>query len=298
VRFGTPGQGSGQWSFFAALRRGLFDAQGLDVDLSYTRSEPLAMQYLVSGSLDVAHITPGPVLTVDNAGADAIMIGGTQNKTTWTLIGRPEIQRLADLRGKTVGTDQVRGTIPALTKALIAPSGLVPEQDYDLRPLGSQAERYAALVANQVAAGLLMPPVDTRARDEGYTVLGSTLADLPPLQWTVFVVDRAWASANADVLVRFLTAVRQGATWVYDPANRAAAIELLANEFNVDEGIIARDYTFMIEETQALSRDASFDRQGVQRYLELFVAEGLIPEPTPPLERYADLSYWETSRSR
>lgn len=33
---------------------------------------------------------------------------------TYSLVGRPEIRSLLDLRGKVVGTDQVRGTISAV----------------------------------------------------------------------------------------------------------------------------------------------------------------------------------------
>jgi ABC-type nitrate/sulfonate/bicarbonate transport system substrate-binding protein len=298
IRVGTPARVVSQWPFLMAMVRGTFAAYNLDVDFLATRTEPLSMQYLVSNSIDMVIASPGVVLQAVEAGATVTMIGGLQNKMTYALVARPEIRTLADLRGQSLATDQVRGTIPALTKALIAPSGLQADRDYELRVVGAISERFAAMAANQVAATLLAPPWDTRARGEGYTILSTTLQDLPPMQWNVYIVERGWANANRDALARFLAAVRLNADWLYDPSNREEAIRLLAADLSVDEAIIRENYAFMVDQHQVYSRDAAFDRQGVERYITLFVGEGLVPAPAPPLERYADLSFWEESLRR
>jgi ABC-type nitrate/sulfonate/bicarbonate transport system substrate-binding protein len=294
IRIGTPAIVVSQWPFLMAKVRGTFDRMGLDIDLSATRTEPLSMQYLVSNSIDLTILSPGAVFTTVEAGGNATIIGGLQNKMTYTLVGRPEIRSLEDLRGKSIATDQVRGTIPAIIKELIQPSGLQADRDYELRVVGAINERYAAMVANQVAATLLAPPWDTRAQAEGYPVLASTLTDLPPLQWNVYAVERNWANANRDALARFLTAVRQNADWLYDPANRDEAIRLLAAELNADEALIRENYANMVARNQVYSRDGSFDRSGVERLIALFASEGLIPA-VAPIERYADSSFWEAS---
>jgi ABC-type nitrate/sulfonate/bicarbonate transport system substrate-binding protein len=298
IHVGSPQKVSSQWPFWMAVQRGTFTAMGVDVDFDVTRTEPLTLQYLASNSIDVAITSPGIVLTAVEAGARVALIGGLQNRMTYYLVGRPDVHTLADLRGQSVGVDQVRGALPAIVKALIAPSGLVADQDYELRVTGAQSERYAALTANQTAATILAPPFDSRARAEGYNVLADTLHDLPPLQWNVYIVDRGWAEAHRDALEGFLAALRVSAQWLYDPANREEAIQRLTNELNVDETILRGDYAFMVEQNQVFSRDANFDRQGVEGYVTLFANEGLIPSPPPPLERYIDTSYWEASMRR
>jgi ABC-type nitrate/sulfonate/bicarbonate transport system substrate-binding protein len=298
IRVGSPQKVSSQWPFWMAVQRGTFAAMGVDVDFDVTRTEPLTLQYLASNSIDVAIASPGVTLTAVEAGARVAMIGGLQNRMTYYLVGRPDIRTLADLRGQSVGVDQVRGALPAIAKALIAPSGLVGDRDYELRVTGAQSERYAALAANQTAATILAPPFDSRARAEGFNVLAETLRDLPPLQWNVYIVERGWAEAHRDALVGFLAALRVSAQWLYDPANREEAIQRLTAELNVDEPIIRGDYAFLVEQNQVFSRDASFDRQGVEGYVTMFANEGLIPSPPPPLERYIDTSYWEASVRR
>jgi ABC-type nitrate/sulfonate/bicarbonate transport system substrate-binding protein len=298
IRVGSPAKVVSQWPFWLAVLRGGFAAQNLDVDFSVTRTEPLALQYLVSNSIDLAIVSPGPVLSGVEAGANVTMIGGLQNTMTYSLVARPEIRTLADLRGQMVATDQVRGTIPAVVKALVAPSGLQADRDYELRAVGTINERYAAMAANQVGAALLAPPWDTRARAEGYTILATTMQDLPPMQWNVYAVERGWATANADALARFLAAVRVNAEWLYDPANRAEAIRLLAAELGVDTPLIEESYDYMVVQNAVVSRDAGYDAAGVLRYLDLFAGEGLIPSPAPPLARYADASFWEASTRR
>ena len=295
IRVGSPQKVSSQWPFWMAMQRGTFAAMNLDIDFDVTRTEPLTLQYLASNSIDLAITTPGIALTAVEAGARIAVIGGLQNRMTYYLVGRPDIRALGDLRGKAVGVDQVRGTLPAIAKALIAPSGLVADQDYELRVTGAQSERYAALVANQTAATILAPPFDSRARAEGFIVLAETLRDLPPLQWNAYMVERGWADTHRDALAAFLAAMRQSAEWLYDPSNREEAIRRLVGELSVDEAIIRGDYAFLVEQNQVFSRDASFDRQGVEGYITLFANEGLLPSPRPPLERYIDLSFWEAS---
>jgi len=295
IRVGSPQKVSSQWPFWMAMQRGTFTAMNLDVDFDVTRTEPLTAQYLASNSIDVAITTPAVAFTAVEAGARIAVIGGLQNRMTYYLVGRPDVRTLADLRGRSVGVDQVRGALPAIAKALIAPSGLVADRDYELRVTGAQSERYAALAANQTDATILAPPFDSRARQDGFNVLAETLRDLPPMQWNTYMVERGWAESRRPALAAFLAALRQNAQWLYDPANREEAIQRMVRELNVDEAIIRGDYTFLVEQNQVFSRDANFDRQGVEAYLTLFAAEGLLPSPPPPLERYIDLSYWEAS---
>ncbi len=298
IHVGSPQKVSSQWPFWMAIERGTFAARNLDVDFDVTRTEPLTLQYLASNSIDIGITSPGIALTAVEAGARVAAIGGLQNRMTYYLVAQPDVRTLADLRGKSVGVDQVRGALPAIAKALIAPSGLVADQDYELRVTGAQSERYAALTANQTAATILAPPFDSRARAAGYNVLAETLRDLPPLQWNAYMVERGWAEAHRDALADFLAAMRESATWLYDPNNREEAINRLAAELNVDESIIRGDYAFLVEQNQVFSRDGNFDRQGMEGYITLFLGEGLIPPPRPPLERYVDTSYWEASLQR
>jgi ABC-type nitrate/sulfonate/bicarbonate transport system substrate-binding protein len=298
IHVGSPQKVSSQWPFWMAVQRGTFAALNLDVDFDVTRTEPLTLQYLASNSIDVAITTPGIALTAVEAGARIAVIGGLQNRMTYYLVGRPDVRTLVDLRGKSVGVDQVRGALPAIAKALIAPSGLVADQDYELRVTGAQSERYAALAASQTDATILAPPFDSRARADGFNVLADSLHDLPPMQWNAYIVERGWAEAHRDALANFLAALRVSAQWLYEPANREEAINRLSAELNVDESIIRGDYAFLVEQNHVFSADANYDRQGVEAYLPLFAAEGLIPSPPPPLERYVDGSYWEASMAR
>src|SRR5262245_20966090 len=122
IRVGSPQKVSSQWPFWMAMQRGTFTAMNLDVDFDVTRTEPLTAQYLASNSIDVAITTPAISFTAVEAGARIAIIGGLQNRMTYYLVGRPDVRTLADLRGRSVGVDQVRGALPAIAKALIAPS--------------------------------------------------------------------------------------------------------------------------------------------------------------------------------
>src|SRR3954447_22745993 len=82
IRLGPPGKAAGQWPFLMAMARGTFNQMNLDIDFAITRTEPLAMQYLVSNSIDMTILSPGAVYATVEAGGNVTVIGGIQNKMT------------------------------------------------------------------------------------------------------------------------------------------------------------------------------------------------------------------------
>jgi ABC-type nitrate/sulfonate/bicarbonate transport system substrate-binding protein len=63
----------------------------------------------------------------------------------------------------------------------------------------------------------------------------------------------AWVQAHPAETVAALRAVRAGVRWLYDAANQAEAIALLAREINVAEPIARQTYALLVEQLKPWS---------------------------------------------
>ncbi|MGH7809458.1 MAG: ABC transporter substrate-binding protein, partial [Candidatus Binatia bacterium] len=86
-----------------AEKRGLYAKYGLSSVLVYVPGGSTAIQALVSGDADVAQLTGAPGVTANLRGADILYIAMSDDRMGYQLVTRPEIKRVAELKGKRFG---------------------------------------------------------------------------------------------------------------------------------------------------------------------------------------------------
>jgi ABC-type nitrate/sulfonate/bicarbonate transport system substrate-binding protein len=97
---------SGPFNFphYAADYKGLFTKHGLTVELLYTPNSTVQREGLAAGITRSQTAADNSVAMVEVAKADAIIVTGGDSGFN-RIIVQPEINSLADLRGKTVAVD-------------------------------------------------------------------------------------------------------------------------------------------------------------------------------------------------
>src|SRR4029077_13493460 len=86
-----------------AKEAGIFQRHGLDVELVYIASGSRAVQTLVGGSIDVAAIGGPAGVDAKLAGADTVYIAIPVNRVLVFTVAEPHVQRVEELRGKSIG---------------------------------------------------------------------------------------------------------------------------------------------------------------------------------------------------
>lgn len=87
------------------------------------------------------------------------------------MVSRNEIKRPEDLRGKTIGVARAGNISERLSRAVVRKFN-IPQHEVTIRPVGgSQSERFQAMRLNIVQAIVVTPPLDVRAKKEGFNVL-------------------------------------------------------------------------------------------------------------------------------
>jgi ABC-type nitrate/sulfonate/bicarbonate transport system substrate-binding protein len=265
----------------------LFAREGLDVEVTYTQSGVRSVQSLAGGSADIVIAGPDAVLVANSKGAQLVLIGGGQHATGYSMLAQPEIQSVAELKGKTVGASGLKGGNAIVMRRLLEQAGLEPERDYSFVVVGATPEAMAALRARAVDAILALQPQDFQLEDEGFRRIAGAAAALPRYEFVAVASRADWLRANRDTAVRFLRALVAAQRWFYDPANRARAVEILVDVSKVEPRYAERTYDRFVAEGNILPRAGELDDEAVATVIAGLIQDGDLPA-APRREEYRD----------
>jgi ABC-type nitrate/sulfonate/bicarbonate transport system substrate-binding protein len=284
------------WSnlpLFAAEAQGAFAKRGLAVEILNTPNSEVLREGLAKGDHQIVHAAvDNAVAQVEVAKVDvAIVLGGDGGLNQ--LFVQPEISAYTDLRGKTVGVDAPDTAFALLLYKMLEVKGL-KKGDYQVKAIGGTPLRLQAMQKDKsIAAAMLNPPFSIRAEKEGFKSLGSAVEVIGGYQSGGAWVLRQWGKDNADTLVKYIQAYVDGVRWATDPANKAAAIALLAERQKLPPDVAARTYDMALG-PGGFAKDGKFDVDGFKNVLKLRADILGTWGGTPPApDKYLDLSYYQ-----
>ena len=104
---------------WATKEAGLFEKNGLNVQLVYLRGGTEAAQALITGDIPFAMMGGGAVIASNLAGSGSVIVAGIENAILFKLITAKEIDSGEKLRGKKLGVASLGGsTYLATVRAL------------------------------------------------------------------------------------------------------------------------------------------------------------------------------------
>lgn len=225
--YGQFGWHADHWPVYIAQEEGFFAAD--DIRLRVEQLVPGdARQFLpalLSGDMDIAVGGQLPFIIQKMEGAATVSAFSFRNTASHRLIGR--VETLEEVSGL-VGVSAEVSADGALTELMLDSVGLTRGEDYDFIVVGGTTDRAAALISGGIVAGLIAQPIDfDMLGQDGLYDLGTTAEYVTDFLWQGGQVTEAYAAANGDVLVRFITAILRATDWFYDQSNRDAAIQHL-----------------------------------------------------------------------
>src|SRR5713101_1022691 len=280
---------------YLGIANGVFERRGIKVDLQFTPNSDSQREGLAKGAFDIAYAAvDNAVAMVELAKQDAVIVTGGDTGMN-ELIVRPEIQSVADIRGKTLVVDAPNTAYALLAKKVLRNAGLLYGRDYALKPIGGTPQRLEAMEKSaDNAAAMLNPPFSFAAKDRGLKSFGRAIDLLGPYQAGGAFVMRGWARANAPLLERYIAAYIESVRMATAPENRARMISLIATRLKQDPRAAERSYHALMEPRFGLAPDARFDMEGFKAVLALRAEiEGQWGGRAPAPEKYIDLGYYD-----
>jgi ABC-type nitrate/sulfonate/bicarbonate transport system substrate-binding protein len=159
MRISTCAVSGGFVHLYTALDNGLFDKYGMKFENIFIRGSGPNLSALSGDEVQFTYCA-----------ADAT-IPGLAAGIPYVLVTQKEVRRPEDLKGKSLGIARAGDLSDRLSRAVVRKLGL-PANAVTIRPIGgSQGERYQAMAAGIVQGVIITPPLDVRAKNEGFNVL-------------------------------------------------------------------------------------------------------------------------------
>ncbi len=279
---------------FSALSKGFFEKRGLKIELLLAPNSVDLREGLAAGKHQIAHAASDNFVAMAEGGADiAIVMGGDHAANA--LFVQPEINSVAELKGKTVIVDAPDTAYALVLYKMLALHGL-KRGDYEIKPMGATAARVGALLNEKsLAATILNPPFTLTAERGGLKNLGSAREALGPYLASAGAIMRQWGKENSETVVRYIQACVEGLRWSLDPANRAEVAALLAERMKLPRDVASDTCKLATDPALAyFAKDAAFDLEGFRNVLKLRAEiEGQWGGKPPAPEKYLDLSYYK-----
>jgi ABC-type nitrate/sulfonate/bicarbonate transport system substrate-binding protein len=148
---------------FAAQAKGFYAKRGLDVEIKFTPNSDELRNGLAEGRYQLAHSAVDNAFALkDKANVDIAVVLGGDNSFNH-LVVQPEIQSLADIKGKTVAVDAVNTAYAFQLYEMLRQKGL-NKGDYEIKPVGGTGSRLDAMTKDKaMVAAMLNPPFSIRA---------------------------------------------------------------------------------------------------------------------------------------
>src|SRR5581483_5277140 len=130
-----------------------------------------------------------------------------------------------------------------------------------------------------------------QAQNDGFKALSRSDEVLPKYTFIVLAVNKAWAQAHKEAVTRYLTAVSQAVDWLYNPANKQAAIDLLKEKGKFSDEVAAKTYQVYVEQGQGriLTKGARIDPEGLKNSADILQSLGMIK--SVDVAQWVDPSY-------
>jgi ABC-type nitrate/sulfonate/bicarbonate transport system substrate-binding protein len=291
----------GGWNLplWVAGRNGLFDAQGLSVQLAYTPNSGFLVKSVLEGKADLAFAAIDNVIAYQEGQGEAAIpanpdlfafMGGDGGFIS--LVAAPDVRNVPDLKGRKVSVDAMTTGFAFVVRELVARNG-VAESDVTFERAGGTANRYKDLIAGKHDATLLRTPFELLAGNRGFHTI-ATAETLGPYQGTVGLARRSFARDHAQALVAFLKAYKAATDWIYDPANREIAQAILvAHIRDMTPALAKASYDLLVAPQGGLSKDLKPDAAGIRTVLQLRSKYATPPKALDDPMKYVDLAYYE-----
>jgi NitT/TauT family transport system substrate-binding protein len=230
---------------------GFFEKHGISAELIRFQGSSLVVSTMLAGEIAISQIGAAAVVDSDLAGGDLTNIATIVRNFVFYIFSRPEIQRMADLKGKAMGTSRYGAISDFAARFALVNNGLQPDKDVAILQTGGPSESVAALNANRIQAVALTAPATVRARKLGLRPLLDISKIEANFPFNGIVVRRSFLKSNEDVVRRFLMAYIEGVALAKkDPV---FAKKVMAKYFKSDDReILDESYEWIVKQNFTL----------------------------------------------
>jgi ABC-type nitrate/sulfonate/bicarbonate transport system substrate-binding protein len=274
ITFAYSSIGSMATGVWMAKESKAFEKYGIQADIIFISSGPVVVQSLIGGDLQGGSGASSAVINAVLNGAPIVAVAATANRPYHRLWVQPEIKRIEDLRGKTLGVTRFGSITDNLTRILLRRNGL--EGTVNVRQMGGTLE-VAAAFQNRAIAGAVTS--DLRVDPSVQPRLLVKLVDMGiPYSMNMIAVSREYYRRNAEVVEGMVKAYAEGVAAMNQQKERT--LKVIAKYARMTDAKMIEDH--YRDSVTYLDRIPRAEPEAVQTILEFMGKKGT------PLETFQD----------
>lgn len=272
---------------WVAQEKGYFKKYGMETQLKYIAGSTQLTPALISGDVSFAQSGGAAVISADLSGADLVIIGSTAPVFVMSLFSLPDINSVADLKGKRIAVTSLGTTTDFARRVALQSAGLNPDRDVTVLQSKGVPETLAALISGNVAAGVVTPPQTLIARQQGLKELVNLSTAGVPYEQGPLVTTHSQIQKNPALVEDFMKAMVEAIAFAKQ--NRQETKMIMAKYIkNVDDTLLDEAYVRYVE--AAYKKYPYPSLKGLQTALDFLVpniAKAAMAKP----EQFVDLSF-------
>ncbi len=248
-----------------AEEAGLFRKYDLDFQLLYISSASLVTAALLGGDAQVAISGGEAIVRAHVQGAtDLIFIASAKNTLTHSILGKPEIKRPEELKGKKLGLTRLGSNSHYFVLQVLRRYGMEPSELHFIQT-GGQVENLAALSRGNVdAATMTGPSGGVRAVTQGfrYVVYGPDLKI--PFAAATLITKRSALAARGAAIEKFVRVTAEAMKLMF--TDKELTYKVLAKQLRInDRKVLDAAYD---EEIKVLEPRLEFSNEAFQAIID------------------------------
>lgn len=240
VKIGLSVTETSQFAAKLAELEGIYEKNGLDVEVTVFEGDGKVMQALQAGQLDVGFGGVSAYVTSQGTDAPVVALAVNAKVLSDLLVTTADVKTADDLRGKCVAVSTYGGTSHGAVILSLQALDLTAD-DVVITEVGGQSARIAALQGGACAAA----PVDAAQRGEmealGFNFLVNLKEERLPWGRSGMGVTEEWLAENPNTALVVAASVLEAQNMMWADAETAAAryAEFTQSEPELAESLVA-----------------------------------------------------------
>ena len=265
-----------------ALEKGFFKQLGLDAEMIPFKGGPDLLKGVMAGAADIGLTGATDPLVFRERGSTIRGLATLMEKNHFTLTVTPQVKRLEDLKGGTIGVTAVGATTWVFARMLAKKMSWDPEKDVRILGVGGLDAQAASLRRNEIQAAVFGDAgVVLEAQGAGRVLM--RLDEVTPkwISLMAYATDET-IKAKRDVLHRALRGIFQGHRFCRD--NAEESIRIATKGIGWPEAATRRAYDLV---RPLISVDGKIDLDAFRFMQDTLLELGVLKKRLPLEEHYA-----------
>ena len=277
VRIAVSSKSLGFLDTFAARERGFYRKHGIEAEIIAMRP-PLTIGAIQAGEIDYAFgastISRGSI-----SGAPVRLVSLALRTSFHTLVARPQVKSIAELKGKTIAVT-IGAADDFVARHLLRRAG-IDARDVSFVNMGGSDTRFPAMHSGKIDATPLSLPFFIIAKRQGFTLLGSA-SDVIDMATVGIGTSIRKIQQEREQVKKMVRAQLDTLRWIKN--QKAEVVPFLQKFFELDEDVAVESHTIY---SKLIVEDGKPVPGAIKTVLE---QQG---KPDLPLERVVDATVVE-----